>query len=233
MSHQDNLRRIEIVSDKLADIKHKVVFVGGSTVSMYASDAESFKARVTDDVDGIVEVVSYPAHAMFEEELRKHGFVNDIESGIRCRYLVRHKPEDIVVDIMPTNEVHMGFKNRWYPDGFKHSMNYEISANKSVKILTAPYFIATKLEAFKGRGGDNGIISHDFEDIVYVLEHRYSIWDELQVADDGVKKYLKAEFEALLSHQDFEEWLDYHVLFLSPPSSQMILTNLRDFVKTT
>jgi hypothetical protein len=145
---RENLRRIEIVSDKLADLKDKVVFVGGSTVSLYATAPEPFESRVTDDVDGIIEVVNYSAHVDFEEQLRKHGFVDDINSHVRCRYIVRNADEKVTVDIMPVKDVGMGFENRWYPDGFTNSRTLAIAPGKTIRILAAPYFLATKLEAF-------------------------------------------------------------------------------------
>jgi len=135
----------------------------------------------------------------------------------------------VVVDIMPTENVAMGFKNRWYPEGFKNSIEYPIAENKFVKILAAPYLIATKLEAFKTRGRNNGIISKDFEDIVYVLENRDVIWDEFRQANADVKNYLKEEFRRLMDSEDFEEWIDYHFLFRSPTPTLLILNQLKNF----
>jgi hypothetical protein len=50
------------------------------------------------------------------------------------------------------------------------------------------------MEAFKSRGKGNGRTSHDFEDIIFVLESRKNIWDEMKDADQPVKDYLIAEF---------------------------------------
>jgi predicted nucleotidyltransferase len=100
----------------------------------------------------------------------------------------------------------------------------------TIKILSAPYFLATKLEAFKGRGKDNGIQSHDFEDIVFVLENRYSIWTELSQTNENVKKYLQSEFALLLERSDFFEWIDSNVERMSPPASYFIYEQLQKFV---
>lgn len=182
MSHNDNVGRIKIVSAALGELQNEIVFVGGSTVSFYA-DRETFEVRETDDVDVIVEVLKYSAHAAFEEKLRAKGFVDDIDSGIRGRFSVK----GITVDVMPTTDVAMGFKNKWYPDGFEQAMEYELDADTNVKILTAPHFVATKLEAFKNRGGNDPRQSHDFEDIVYLLENRSVIWDEMNAVDAKLK----------------------------------------------
>lgn len=229
MSHQDNLRRIKIVSEALQELKHKVVFVGGSTVSLYA-DRQTVVPRVTDDIDAIIEVLSYGDHSNFEAKLRALGFVDDITSKVRCRYKLKHGDEDLTVDIMPTTDVSMGFENIWYPEGFKNAIDYVIDADTSIKILAPQYFLATKLEAFKNRGSSDPRQSQDFEDIVFVFENRKTIWEEINVADPSLKSYLKEEFLKLVSNPGIFEWIDCHILFGSPPPTMFIIAALREFV---
>ena len=83
----ENLVRIKAVANILKGLDQPYVFVGGATVSLYSTQkalAESI--RPTDDVDVVIELASYADHSKMEERLRKLGFVNDIESGIICRY---------------------------------------------------------------------------------------------------------------------------------------------------
>jgi predicted nucleotidyltransferase len=165
MSHHTNIVRIKAIANALANLKEKVVFVGGATISLYP-DRPVLEVRPTDDVDVIIEILNYSDRAKLEEKLREIGFSHDLESGIVCRYQI----QGIIVDIMPTDDPSIGFTNIWYPEGFNHAINYEIDEDNIIKILDAPYFIATKLEAHKGRGENDGRLSQDFEDIVYVLE---------------------------------------------------------------
>ncbi len=53
---------------------------------------------------------------------------------------------------MPTDDPTIGFKNKWYPEGFDHAIDYDIDEVTAIKILSPAYFIATKIEAHKGRG---------------------------------------------------------------------------------
>lgn len=223
MSHQLNLERIKAVHQALGDLQSQVVFVGGSTVSLYA-EHHAYEFRGTDDVDVIVEIAKYPEHVQFEEQIRKKGFADD--QRMRGRY----KVHDITVDIIPTIDVSMGFSNLWYPDGFKNAVQYSIDQDTTVKILSPPYLIATKLEAFKNRGNDDGRTSQDFEDIVYVMENRRSIWEEMEAAPDNVKQYLKEEFTTLLKNKYINEWIECHVEFYSPPSTVFILAEMKRFV---
>ena len=87
MSNHINITRIKAVNNALRDLRDTVVFVGGSTVSLYA-DRPVMEVRPTDDVDVIVEILNYSQRQALEERLREIGFVNDIESGITCRFKI-------------------------------------------------------------------------------------------------------------------------------------------------
>lgn len=89
---------------------------------------------------------------------------------------------------MPTNEAILGFSNIWYEGGFKNAVDYIIDDQHTVKIFSAPYFIASKLQAFKNRGNNDGRVSTDFEDIIFVLDNRSTIWEEMKNAEDGGSK---------------------------------------------
>lgn len=224
MSHHVNIVRIKAVANALDTLREKVVFVGGATISLYP-DKVVLESRPTDDVDVIVEILNYKNRVELEEKLRAIGFSNDIESGVVCRY----KIQGIIVDIMPTNDPSIGFGNKWYPEGFNAAVDYFIDERCTVKILSAPYFIATKLEAFKGRGKNDGRTSSDFEDIIYVLENRKKIWDEMNGTEKELKNYLKTEFKNLLTHPNIDEWIDCHVERGSPPASYFIIEEIQKF----
>jgi len=58
---------------------------------------------------------------------------------------------DLRVDFMPADDS-LGFTNRWYQDAIKSSSRYRLDEHTSIKLVNPVYFIATKLEAWKGRG---------------------------------------------------------------------------------
>lgn len=225
MDHHTNILRIKAVANALDSLKEKVVFIGGATVSLYAN-RPVLEIRPTDDVDIIIEILNYRERAQLEEKLRKIGFSNDMDLGIVCRY----KIHGIVVDIMPTNDPSIGFSNRWYQEGFENSVDYTIDEHCSVKILDAPYFIATKIEAFKGRGKNDGRTSQDFEDIIFILENRETIWPELNETEGAIRTYLADEFKKLLKNRYLNEWIDSHVERVSSPATPVILEQIKNFV---
>lgn len=110
---------------------------------------------------------------------------------------------------MSTGENVLGFGNRWYPEGFKHSMQLSLDGQNTIRIFSAPYFIATKLEAFKSatrKDNNDGRVSQDFEDIMFLFEHRKSIWQEMNECDPELKAYLTGR--ACKKRDLFRCWAD-------------------------
>ena len=228
MSHRQNITRIKSVHNALGHLQNDIVFVGGATISLYM-DRASEEVRPTDDVDILIEIATYPELEKVEEQLRKMGFKNDMYAKHALRYTI----DNTVVDLMPTGNV-TGVTNIWYTDGYKNSVDFAIDDLTTVKIFSSVYFIASKLEAFKSptrEYNNDGRQSKDFEDIVFILENRRSIWDELDKADDKLNSYLQKEFKRLLAIPYFEEWLDAHTGLGSPPVSYIIFQKLREFTQ--
>ncbi|MBL7930660.1 MAG: hypothetical protein JNL60_02095 [Bacteroidia bacterium] len=207
MSYRTNIVRLRGVANALGKWRDKVVFVGGATVSLYATRPLAVSVRPTDDVDVVVELISINEFYDLQEYLLKSGFKNDIESKIISRFLI----QGLKVDFMPTDPSILGFSNHWYPEGVKKSIEHTIDNIGAIRIFSVPYFIASKFEAFTTRGGRDIYASHDLEDIVFVLDHRDNIHEELNNADSNVKSYLKKEFALLINEKFFEEALLGHV----------------------
>lgn len=202
MSHHQNITRIKAVYNALEEMASEVVFVGGATVSLY-TDRPGGETRPTEDVDILVEVAHYSGYVSVEEKLRAKGFVNDVDSRVICRY----KVNGITVDVMPTSEDILGFSNRWYKQAFQNAVQINVDTDYKVSVFSAPYFLASKLEAFKHRGKNDGRTSSDFEDIIFVLNNRSVIWDELAGTTGELRDYFFKEFRSLLSSPYFEEWI--------------------------
>ena len=66
------------------------------------------------------------------------------------------------------------------------------------------YFVATKLEAYGGRGGGDALTSHDIEDIINVFDGRDSIVAEIQASSPTLKAYISEQIQSLLEDSNFE-----------------------------
>jgi len=226
MSHLQNITRIKAVYKALEEMVSEVVFVGGATVSLY-TDRPGGETRPTEDVDILVEVAHYSGYASVEEKLRAKGFVNDVDSRVICRY----KVNGITVDVMPTSEDILGFSNRWYKQAFENAMQVTVDTDYNVSIFSAPYFLASKLEAFKHRGKNDGRTSSDFEDIIFVLNNRSVIWDELAGTTGELREYFFQEFRSLLVSLYFEEWIGANLDYNGQGRVNYILNGIRKLVE--
>lgn len=202
-----NLRMLEIVARKLDTLNEKIVYLGGCTTALFISDPLSLDVRPTVDVDCIIDVISLGQYHEFEERLKEKGFYLSMNDEITCRW----RFDDFILDVMPTEEKILGWGNRWYKEAIKHAIDHQIAHDLVIKSVTAPYFLATKLEAFKSRGNNDFLGSHDFEDIITVIAGRVEIADEVHAASDNLKPYLKLVFGELLNNTQFIQSLPGHV----------------------
>ncbi len=81
-------------------------------------------------------------------------------------------------------------------------------ANLEIKIVTAPYFLATKIEAFYGRGKNNFELSSDMEDIIAVIDGRQELVSEIGNAEKGLKKFISESFLSFLSEVQFHDSIE-------------------------
>ena len=203
-----NLGVVAIIAEGLKELNKRVVFVGGAVVSLYTDDPAADEIRPTADVDFTVNIANLQNISVWEEftqELKKLGFSPDPFGHAICSY--RYK--DIPVDIMAPEDGPFGPSNRWYKKGFNDVQEVKVK-DQTVNILSAPYYIATKFEAFNDRGKDFRT-SHDMEDIVYILDNRTTIAEEIIDAEDEVKDFIISELNILKSKGILEEVLTSHI----------------------
>lgn len=91
------------------------------------------------------------------------------------------------------------------------AQSLRLPSGRLICLITAPVFIATKLEAFRGRGGGDFLVSHDLEDIVTVIDGRPALIDEVGAAPADLRTYLQEEFRRLTASEDFLDALAGHL----------------------
>lgn len=115
------------------------------------------------------------------------------------------------VDFMQYDEEILGFSNRWYAKGIETAVETSLDENITIRHLTPPMFIATKLEAYRGRGGGDLIGSRDAEDILLLVDGRQELVDEVAAADADIRSYIAGEFKRRLSDRDFDHFLEGNI----------------------
>jgi hypothetical protein len=87
----------------------------------------------------------------------------------------------------------------------------QLTEEISIRLVTGPYFLVTKLEAFRGRGQGDYQLSHDLEDVIAVVDGRPSLVDEVDLAEPELRDYLRDGVGELLDDAAFLEALAGHL----------------------
>ena len=199
-----NLNILMLTVEKLGSLCDEMVFLGGSTTGLLITDKAAPPVRETKDVDVIVEVTTLADYYKLSKKLRALEFKEDqSDSAPLCRWVA----EDLILDVMPTDSKILGFSNVWYQIAMSEAIDFTLPNEKTIKIVTAPYFLATKIEAFEGRGHGDYLLSHDMEDLISVIDGRPELIEEVKLCDDKLRKFLSDRFSALLNDSRFIEAL--------------------------
>ena len=110
MAHP-KIQLLERAADSLGELLDQFVFVGGSTTVLMISDPAAPPSRASIDIDAIVRLETRADYYRLGQELRERGIVED-QSGDAP--LCRWRLDDLVLDVMPTEETVLGFTNGWY-----------------------------------------------------------------------------------------------------------------------
>jgi len=204
-----NLELLAEAARLLKPLLGELVFVGGSTTALLITDKAAAEVRPTYDVDAIAEISSYTAYAHFSERLRRCGFTEDTGEGAPiCRW----RQKKTVLDVMPLDAKILGFSNLWYKPALDSAVVHELEADLPIRVVTAVYFCATKLEAFAGRGKNDYQSSHDLEDLMAVVDGRAELVEEINAGTADLRAYIAAKIRQLLSIREFLDALPGYLL---------------------
>ena len=164
--------------------------------------------RTTRDVDVIVEIVSLGEYHTLERQLEQAGLRHDRSPDAPvCRWLAG----SALLDVMPTDKAVLGFGNRWYEEAVRTAVTHVLPSGTSIRLISAPVFMATKLEAFADRGHGDFLASHDLEDITTIVDGRPELGDEAAVASPDIRKHLSTLVRGLLESHAFHNALPGHL----------------------
>lgn len=199
-----NLDQLIAAATALRPMLPELVFVGGCVTGLLLTDEAAGEPRTTIDVDVIAEITSYAQYETFSERLRGFGFHEDATEGAPlCRWV----QDRLILDVMPLDADILGFSNRWYPAAMKAAMTTTLRKDLDIRIVTAPYFAATKLEAFNGRGGGDFLASHDLEDLVSIVDGRQELNFEIQTEEPALRHFVSHGIAKLLDEPRFTDAL--------------------------
>ncbi len=219
-------REVEIVAQRLGALRESMVFVGGAISGLLLTDAGAPEVRPTDDVDVIAEIATMSDYYELEEKLRTIGFRNKIGADEPiCRWEI----DGIIVDVMPQHGEILGFSNQWYPQAIMNADRISLPSGEHIRVISPPYFLATKLDAFHDRGNGDYRSSRDIEDVIVVIDGRPELAHEIADEQSPVKIYLANEMSRLVADTIFIESIGAHLLpdFASQARITLVIDRIR------
>jgi predicted nucleotidyltransferase len=221
-----NLKVVEKVAIALEELNNDVIYVGGAVISLYVTDEGAEQPRPTKDIDISVQISSYGQM----DELREKLALKKIYPAPTENIMYRYTHEEILIDFIPYEETPLGPTNSWLKPGFEKA--YPINIGElEIKILPVSLFLATKWEAYKSRGTDPRT-SHDFEDIIYILDNNKELVEDFHNADHDVQDFLKEMSSEILNHTSRNEIIECHINpFTVDERREMVIEKLNEILK--
>lgn len=201
------------------------VYLGGSVLSLLVTDPQADSVRVTKDIDLMLGARTRMEYHHAESYLEEKGFRHDTDSGAPlCRWLF----EATKFDLLPIRENVLGWRSRWFESAFAHAERI-VLAGRTIRIVSAPYFVALKLEAFEERGAGDFLTSTDFEDVVCLFNGRPSIVGEI-ASEPELRTDFGPRFGRYLNHPDLIPSVEGFVQTETDPGSRAaaILSRFRE-----
>lgn len=198
---------LEQAASRLKAFLPEIVFVGGVTLGILITDDAASEIRGTTDVDVIAEIITYVGYIEFSERLKAQGFTEDMgedgEAPLACRW----RYGSLKIDVLALDEQVLGYTNRWYASALESAVPFILPSGTTIRVISAPHFLGTKMEAFRRRGRDDFASSHDLEDFIAVVEGRPSLLGEIAATNPELQAYLSAACSGLLAEPRFMDVL--------------------------
>jgi predicted nucleotidyltransferase len=202
-----SIELLEEAAAALGDLTDEVVFLGAATLPLWITDPAAPPVRPTVDVDVVVEVTTLIAYNDFEQRLRRSGFRDD--GTMIGRFLFGEAERQL--DVIPADASIIGFENRWQRASLPATLHKALPSGMEIKVLPPANLLATKLEAFAGRGKGDFLASADFEDIVVLIDGRDEIVGETLAAEPDLRTYIAAELSKHLHEPRAREAIVAHL----------------------
>lgn len=197
-----NLDAMQAAFESLGDLGDQFVLVGGCATGLLITSVRSEMIRPTRDVDLVVEVTTRKDYRRLEQDLRRRGFVNDQDPEAPiCRW----RFGEVAIDLMPIEADVLGFGNRWYRHAAALAETVALPNGRPIRLVPAPVFLLTKLDAFDSRGGADLLYSHDLEDVMTVIDGREELEQEIAAAPTEIRQAISEHLVGLLGDDRLTE----------------------------
>jgi len=217
---------LQVVARHFNELDIPYAFLGASILPLLVDNAAAQEIRPTIDIDLSVEVVTLFELYELEERLRARGFRHDTRKGAPiCRWLV----EEVTVDVMPTKAAVLGMACEWFDEAVKTAARMDLGEGVQAPVIKRPYFLATKLTAYRDRGAKDPRMSKDLEDIVTLFDGCQETGFLLGDGSSSLQNFITNRIQTHLENPEFVEAVEgcFRADPVSRERSQIVLDRMR------
>lgn len=205
MLDHPSIQRLARVARALGALRERIVFIGGAIAPLFHTERTIGRPRATKDVDGVCMTLSYSEHGALQDEMRNLGFKEAIGIGAHAHRW--RSPQDDVFDLVPIGNMLGATGQEWDVRAIESANAMQLDESLSIRIPSAPAFLALKWAAFDDRGSADPHRSDDLEDILALVVSRPSIVDEVAQADSRVRAFVVERFTMFSRNPSREDLL--------------------------
>lgn len=197
--------QLETAAALLGPLLDEVVFVGGATIHLWITEPGAPPTRATEDVDVVCEVATRVKYHQLGDRLRERGLQEAMGVPVICRW--RSADPQLLLDVMPTDPDILGFSNPWYEAAISRAVTITLDSGAEIRAAAPAALVATKLCAWKGRGGGDLLRSLDIHDVLTLIDGRPELIEDVASAPPNLRTYIRGE----LGELRVEDYFDYAV----------------------
>lgn len=197
-----SLHLLDDAAELLEELVDELVFVGGAAVAYWVALDSAISPRITMDVDTVVDVQTKAAYDRFGERLRGKGFEVDSSSRVVVRW--RHVSTGLILDVMPSTDAVFGFGGGWQAKALEHPERIQLRPGIAVEIATPPYILAMKFDAYRTRGREDPLRSHDIEDLLLLLVAVEDIVERVAQCPQPLVEFIASGLTEISNNPRFE-----------------------------
>jgi hypothetical protein len=201
------MKKVELlrrVAEDLDAIGVQAFFFGGIVVGLHLDALPvNDEERPTTNVDCAPVAVASPNEMRkFEAKLDAAGW-QQVVSGDKRNAYARIAPSGVPVDFVPLHTLDQTDALR-----LARRVRMEIHPDLCITVISSAGMVAAKLAAFRDRGVDDPLMSHDLEDLAMLLACCTTIEHDLELAVPGLLEQVQIGLAAIWEDRCLLEILD-------------------------
>lgn len=228
------IARLRLIARELGHLRTRVVFIGGAIAPLLQTQPVVARVRPTEDVDALTLTTSYGEVERMHAQLRDLSF-REAPDAIHVNRWA--SPSGALFDLVHVG-THFGASgSELEQQVIDKAVLLDLAEHDSdplpIRHADAVTFLALKWVAFRERGANDLLGSHDIEDMFGVIASRPELLEECQQATDELLRRTLRDFAntALSPEVDVGDVIAAHLSLAGNPDASQVFRRARDTLR--